>query len=158
MISQVEQLVSHTDGRYATDLELQFLSHYGQSYPLRLSTYLKIQAAESMIIQQVQEQMRSIDPTLLMNNNSDLSGKWKRDTIRVLRYLAVTVLLDDPNTLRERFLSWFQTIMRAFGAQRSCAMTYKIMQAVVKQYLTPEEANLLLPMLELTRIMLGVVA
>jgi hypothetical protein len=59
--------------------------------------------------------------------------------------------------LRERLLFWFQTIMRAFGAQRSCNVTYTIMQEVVKQHLTAEQASLFLPILEVNRRILGTV-
>ena len=84
-----------------------------------------------------------------------MSAKWKRDTFRVLRYSAVAMLVNDPDTLRERFLFWFQTIMKAFGAQKSCNATYEVMQQVVKQHLTPVQASLFCPILEINRQVLG---
>lgn len=99
--------------------------------------------------------MAAIDPTLLISGTVDMSAKWKRDTVRVLRYAAVALLLDDAETYRERFLMWFQTIMQSFRAERSCDVTYTVMQDVVRQYLTPQEAELFLPILELSRLMLG---
>jgi hypothetical protein len=58
--------------------------------------------------------------------------------------------------LKEQFLYWFQTIMQAFGAQEVCDLTYKVMQDVVKQSLPLPVANLLCPILELNRSLLGV--
>jgi hypothetical protein len=157
MLSQIQRLTLETEGRYATDEELGFLADYTRSFSLRVQTYQKIQECETTIVQQVQTKMRSTDPTLLRNGNEDITVKWKRDTLRVLRYAAAAMLIDDPETFRERFLFWFQTIMRAFGAQRSCNVTYTVMQEVVKQHLSPQQANLFLPTLEVTRRMLGTV-
>lgn len=157
MLNQMQRLSLDTEGRYATDEELSFLTDYARSFELRVQTYQKLQASEAAIVQQVQTKMRSIDSTLFHHGKDDITNKWKRDTLRVLRYSAVAMLMDDPETLRERFLLWFQTIMRAFGAQRSCNVTYTVMQEVVKQHLTTTQAALFLPILEVTRRMLGTV-
>ena len=157
MLSQIQRLSQETEGRYASDEELRFLVEYARSFELRVQTYQKIQAAEAQILQQVQAKMRSLDPTLFRSGNDDITNKWKRDTLRTLRYSAAAMLIDDPEALRERFLFWFQTIMRAFGAQKSCGVTYTVMQEVIKQHLTTSEASLILPILEVNRRMLGTV-
>ncbi|MBD1844633.1 phycobilisome protein [Cyanobacteria bacterium FACHB-63] len=155
MLSQIQRLTQETEGRYATDEELRFLIEYARSYELRVQTYQKLQACEAVIIQQVQAKMRAIDPMLFRQGNEDLTNKWKRDTVRVLRYSAAAMLIDDPESMRERFLFWFQTMMRAFNAQKSCGVTYTVMQEVIKQVLTVNEANLILPILDVNRRMLG---
>ncbi|KAM3090051.1 phycobilisome protein [Phormidesmis sp. 146-35] len=157
MLSQMQRLSLEAEGRYATDEELSFLTDYVRSFELRVQTYQKLQGCEALIMQQVQAKMQAIDPALFRSGNDDITIKWKRDTLRVLRYSAVAMLVDDPETLRERFLFWFQTIMRAFGAQRSCNVTYTVMQEVVKQHLSPAQANVFLPILEVNRRMLGTV-
>ncbi|NJR48982.1 MAG: phycobilisome protein [Leptolyngbyaceae cyanobacterium CSU_1_3] len=157
MLNQMQRLSLEAEGRYATDEELSFVTDYVRSFELRVQTYQRLQVCEATIMQQVQTKMRAIDPTLFRSGNEDITTKWKRDTLRVLRYSAAAMLLDDPDTLRERLLFWFQTIMRAFGAQRSCNVTYTIMQEVVKQHLTAEQASLFLPILEVNRRMLGTV-
>lgn len=156
MLSQLKCLSLATDGRYATDSELQFITHYVQSFDLRLQTYLKLQELEPILVQQAYSKVRSIDPSVFKYGNADISAKWKQDTVRVLRYVAIAVLMDDPDTLKERFLLWFQTIMRAFGAQRSCDITYQVLQNVIQQHFSPSQANLICPILELNRRFLGV--
>lgn len=157
MLSQLQRLSQEAEGRYASDEELQFIQDYLRSYALRLQTYQRLHELEGPIVQQVYEKMRSRQPSIFLSNTEDVSVKWKRDTIRVLRYSAIALLLNDPETLRERLLYWMQTIMRAFGAQPSCQMTYEVMQEVVKQALTPPQANLFCPILEVNRRMLGLV-
>ena len=155
MLSQLEKLSMDTDGRFASDEELAFVDAYVQSFGLRVQTYQTLQLVESAIVQQVEAKMRSLDPMLFHYGKKDVSVKWKRDTVRVLRYSAIAMLMDDPETLRERFLLWFQSIMRAFGAEKSCNATYEVMQQVVKQHLTPQQASMFCPILELNRVALG---
>ncbi len=155
MLSQLNTLAQEADGRFATDAELMFLQNYLRSARLRFSAYQKIQAAEPKIIQQVKQKLEAIDPSLLQNGKTDLSAKWQRDAVRGLRYAAQALLIDDQESLEERLLLWFQTMMRAFKAERSCNATYVIMQDVVKQFLSPEEAELFCPILEVTRSTLG---
>lgn len=155
MLSQMERLRQEVDGRYASDEELKFFEEYVQSFPQRLSAYRRIQMTEAILIQQVQRKLRSQDPHLLHSGQQDVSGKWKRDTLRVLRYSAIAMLINDPELLQESLLFWMQTVMRAFGAQRSCEVTYRLMQEVAQQHLPRTEAALFCPILELNRSVLG---
>ncbi len=157
MLSQLQTLACKTDGRYATDEELAFVAVVGQSFYLRAQAYQQIQASEVAIIQQVQAKMQAMDPNLFRSGNVDITAKWKRDTVRVLRYSAIAMLLNDPDTLRERLLFWFRSIMKAFAAERSCDVTYAVMQEVIKQHLPPNQASLLCPILEMNRQVLGAV-
>ncbi|TVQ20916.1 MAG: phycobilisome protein [Leptolyngbya sp. DLM2.Bin15] len=158
MLSQFNRLALDSDGRYANDLELRFIEDYLQSYQMRINIYKKLQDAEQTIVQQVYNKLKAQDPSLLIHKQQDMTVKWKRDTIRVLRYSAVTVLTDDTATFQERLLLWFQTIMRAFGAQRSCEMTYTVMQEVIQQHFTAEEYSYIAPVLDLNRTALGTAA
>lgn len=155
MLSQIQTLVREVDGRYATDTELLFLQNYLQTARLRFSAYQKIQKVEQDIIQQVKQKLKTIDPQLLRRGKVDLSAKWQRDTIRGLRYCAHALLVADEEGLDENFLLWFQSIMRSFKAQHSCNVTYKVMQDIVRQYLTPQEAELFCPILAQARRLLG---
>ena len=158
MLSQLERLSREVDGRYASDAELTFAIDYVRSFNLRVQTYQKLQEIESTLVQQTYAKMRALDPSIFESAGTDISAKWKRDTLRVWRYIATAVLMDDADTFKERLLLWFQTIMRAFGAQRSCDLTYQVMQDVVKQALTAPQASLVCPLLELSRRTLGTIA
>ncbi|WP_035991776.1 phycobilisome protein [Leptolyngbya sp. KIOST-1] len=155
MLTNIEALVQATDGRYASDQELLFFQTYLSTVGIRLRAYQKIQAAEQQIIAQVMARLKAQKPNVFQIGDQDLTAKWQRDTVRVLRYSAMALLLDDPDRFKDNLLSWFQTIMRAFGAQESCELTYAAMQAVMPQFLNAEELKLFLPILELSRITLG---
>ncbi len=155
MLSRLRHLQVETEGRYATDEELKFILDYVHSFRLRRDTYIRLQAAESDIVKEVQERLQAKHPELLRSGTNDLTTKWQRDTQRVLKLTALALLLDDATTLREVFLYWFQTIMKAFKAQTSCDVTYLTMQEVIKKRFTITEASLICPLLELNRTLLG---
>ncbi len=155
MLTRLRNLSLEADGRYATDAELQLMDTYLQSFDLRLQTYLQLQALEVTIIREVETRLKSMDPQLYMRGNEDYAGKWKADTVRMYRLSALTMLIDDPERLKERVLFWFQTLMRAFRAQRSCDVTYQLLQESVRKHLSPAEAELICPILEMNRVMLG---
>ncbi|MEN9221230.1 MAG: hypothetical protein Q6M04_02210 [Thermostichus sp. BF3_bins_97] len=155
MLTQLRELSIAADGRYLRDEEMQFMETYLASFELRLSAYRKLQDAEAQIIRDVEMKLRALDPYLLMRGVEDFSNKWKADTVRVLRLSALAMLLDDEQRYKDRFLYWFQTLMRAFRTQRSCEATYRFLQEVVANYLTREEVRLLKPILETNRTFLG---
>ena len=155
MFVELERLSVEADSRYANDDELDFIYNYIQSFSIRNQTYLNLQVHESEIIDRVYTKLRSLDPNLLKNGSEDISEKWRRNTSKVLKYVALTVLINDSEYLKSQLLIWFQTIMQAFNAERSCNATYDIMQQIVKQVLEPEEAALVSPILELNRSLLG---
>ncbi|WP_421655740.1 phycobilisome protein [Leptothermofonsia sp. ETS-13] len=149
-------LNTQLDGRYATDVELQPVEHYLDSYTLRLNTYRKIQVLEVHIIQQVHARLRQVDPEILVYDNRDASAICERDMLYVLRYSAIALLINGTDLLEERVLLWLQTIMRSFkDHQHRSDLTYRILQEVIQQYLLPSEAALFLPILELNRQFLG---
>ncbi|MEM9005614.1 MAG: phycobilisome protein [Cyanobacteria bacterium P01_F01_bin.86] len=155
MLQQLEQLCADTDGRYATDAELMFFQNYLQTARLRFLLYQKIQKLEPQLIQKVLMQLKANNPDLLKMGATDLTAKWQRDTVRTLRYAATALLTDDPDIFRDRMLIWFQTIMKSFKAETSCDATYQILQTILKQALTPEEAELFCPLIEMSRAILG---
>jgi hypothetical protein len=132
-----------------------FFQQYLGSVSTRLRAYQKIQGAEQQIISQVLTRLKVQKPDIFLVGSQDLAAKWQRDTVRVLRYSATALLLNDSEWLKDSLLMWFQSIMRAFGAQDSCNLTYTLMQEVMTQHLDPEELRLFLPILELSRTLLG---
>lgn len=155
MFQQLEQLSITTDGRYATDAELIFFQDYLKTARLRFSLYQKLQKLEPQLVQQLLTQLKQTRPELLQAGGVDLTAKWQRDTVRTLRYAAAAMLTDDPEIFKDRMLIWFQTIMKSFKAEQSCQETYQILQTLMKQALTPAEANLICPLLEMSRTILG---
>ncbi len=155
MLFKLDKLSLTTDRRFATDDELKFVVTYTRTFELRKSAYTRLQTSEKKIVDQVYAKMRSLNPKLFINGNQDMSDKWKRDTLLVVRHSAIAILLDDPDYLKESFLLWFQTLMQAFGTEENCRVTYSVMQDVVKHMFPAAEASLILPILALNQEILG---
>jgi hypothetical protein len=154
MLTQLSRLSVEADGRYATAEEVQFLKGYLRSMDPRVSAYEKIRAAEEEIISKTEAKMRSMDPTLFLNAAGDFTDTWKKDIVQLLRYTAAALLFNDYDHLREGLLLWHNTIAKSYKFERTCKTTFTVMPEVVKQYLTPEEAALFCPILDLNKIIL----
>lgn len=155
MLTQLARLSVEADGRYASNQELQFLGKYYQTLSNRISAYEKIRTSEAEIIAKVEAKMRSIDPSLFVNAGRDFTDVWKKDIVQLLRYAAAALFFDDLERLREGLLLWHTTIAKSYKFDRTCKTTFTVMPEVVKEYLTPTEAALFCPILDLNKIVLG---
>lgn len=155
MLTQLATLSLQTDGRYATDEELSFFTGYFKTLNLRLSTYDKIRSTSDEIISEVEAKMRAMDPSLFINAAGDFTQTWKKDIVQLLRYAVAALLFNEQDHLREGLLLWHTTIAKSYQFDRTCKTTFTVMPEVIKEYLTPEEAALFCPLLDLNRIILG---
>ena len=155
MLSQLTQLSIAADGRYATAAELQFLKNYLSSFERRLSAYEKIRSAAEKITGEVAAKAQTVDTNLYRKRDRDFLDICKRDTKYMLRHLALTLLIDDIDHLRDSLLFWLQTIVRAFNNERPAEITHQALQDVIKQYLSPQETELFSPIVDLSRTLLS---
>ena len=154
MLTQLSRLSVEADGRYATAQELQFLKDGFETIDDRISVYEKIRDAEAEIIPRMEVEKRAADATLFRLAERDVAERCQRDLRRGLRYAAAAVLFSDLDYLRENPLLWYRTIVCSFGFAREIGITYEILPKVVKEYLTAEEAELMMPALQLYRTLL----
>ena len=155
MLKQLVRLNIEADGRYATDQELQFLEDYLQSVDKRISSYKKIRDAEKEIMEQTKAQLDSEHPNLFSRGSQDLSAIWQRDMDIVLRCSAAAMLLNDLDWLRESVLLWQRTIVNANKTRQISQLTYQVLLQIVKQFITEEEAELMMPALQLDQSILS---
>jgi hypothetical protein len=149
MLTNLERLSVEVDGRYATPEELDFLKSYFETLKYRISAYQKIQKNESEIIHKIKDKLHANDPKIFIKGAVDFAPKWRLDTVRVLRYSALALLIDDPDYLQQRLLIWFATVLQAFQGKDLTRLTYQTMLEIVEKYLTPEENKLFLPLIKL---------
>lgn len=155
MLTQLKRLSIEADGRYASAQELKFADDYFQSLPLRLSAYQKLREDADDILDETEKRMRAKDSKIFMGPAGDFTEIWRRDTVRLIRYTAAALLFNDRDRLNEGLLIWHSTIAKSFKFDRTCKMCFQVMPEVAKQYLSPEEAALLTPLLSLNGIVLG---
>lgn len=154
MLTQLSRLSVEADGRYGTAQELQFLKDYFESVATRISAYEKIRDAEAEIIPRMEGERRAADPSFFCLGERDVTERCQRDLRRGLRYVVTAMLFNDLDYLRENPLLWYKTIVSSFGLARKIEITYLIFPNLLKEYLTNEEAELLMPALHLYRTLL----
>ncbi len=155
MLKQLSHLSVEADGRYATDQELQFLKNYLQSLDQRISSYEKIRDAEEDIMDRTKAQIDSQNPNLFSRDSQDLSSVWRRDVGIILRCSAAAMLINDLDRLREGLLLWQRTIVNANKTLHISQVTYDVIPEIIKQYLSAEEAELMMPVLQLDQSILS---
>ena len=155
MLKQLSHLSVEADGRYATDQELQFLKNYLQSLDQRISAYEKIRDAEEDIMERTKAQIDSQNPNLFSRDSQDLSSVWRRDVGIILRCSAAAMLINDLDRLREGLLLWHRTIVNANKTLPISQITYYVIPEIIQQHLTAEEAELMMPVLQLDQSILS---
>ena len=119
MLTQFSNLSVNTDGRYATDSELEFINDYLESMAMRVQTYEKIQANEEAIVQEVDEKMQELnknDSLFKMDENTKIVCL--RDRKNAIKYTSAAMLINDLDRLRDGLLIWLKTIVKAVGYDR----------------------------------------
>lgn len=155
MLKQLESLSMSAEGRYATAKELQFLRDFLPTVDLRINAYRKIRDAETDIINQLEMKMREQQPNIFQTKSGDVSPMYQRDTKIILRNAIAAMLIDDLDRLREDMLLWQKTITKAFKVRHILAMAHSTMPEIIEQFLTPEEFDVVKPVLQLNQAILA---
>ncbi len=155
MLKQLTRLANDADGRFATAAELKFLKDYLDTVDERISAYSKIRDGENEISEKLATAVKGQNPYIFQKGKQDYSAVCKRDRQHVLRLSAASMLFGDLEMLRNGFLLWYRTIIKAFRDEKAAQATYRVLPEIVNQHLTPTEAALLKPSLELDQSILG---
>jgi hypothetical protein len=155
MFKQLTRLSIDADGRYATDDELKFLDDYLDTVETRVSAYETIRENEEQIIYRWEAAKRGIKQDVFHMGDRDVSEICRRDMTNVFRCSATAILFNDLDRLREGLLIWYQTIVRAFKYDKYTNITYSVIQDTIKEFLKPEEVELMLPALKLNHTILS---
>ena len=154
MFKQLTRLSIDADGRYATDDELKFIDDYLDTVETRVSTYETIRENEEQIIYRWEAAKRGIKQDVFHMGDRDVSEICRRDMTNIFRCSATAILFNDLDRLREGLLIWYQTIVRAFKYDKYTNITYAVIQDTIKEFLKPEEVELMLPALKLNHTIL----
>ena len=155
MLTQLEQLSTSTEGRYATAKELQSLKNFLPTISLRMSAYQKIRDGQDEIINKLYEQMRQQEPNIFQTSMGDVTAVCRRDIKIILQNTSAAMLIDDVERLQENILLWQRTIAKAFKVNHIATMTHTMMPEIMEQFLDPEEYALIKPFLRLNQAILA---
>ncbi|MGK7955545.1 MAG: allophycocyanin [Crocosphaera sp.] len=154
MLTQLTKLAQDCDGRYASDVELEFLNDYLEEIDQRINTYEKIGNLEHKLVEQTDVKVKSANPNALCKNGKDFSSICERDRKHTMRFLATAMLFNEQDKLRSKLL-WQSSIMRSFKDENPSNLAYKMMGEVMKEEFDNEEMKLVNPALQLVQSMLS---
>lgn len=155
MLSQLHRLSINADGRYATNSELQFLKEYLQTVDQRMQAYEKIREVAEEIVSELDVRVRAANPGLFREVTEEYMSFCTRDRKSVVRLTAAAMLMDDLENLRNGFLCWYQTIIKAFVYQRTAKINYQVFPEVMGEHLDAHEMQLMHPIFALEQTILG---
>lgn len=155
MLKQLKQLALETEGRYATDTELQFIKDYLQSAETRISAYETIRDREEELLDTVQTHALEEQKDCFIINNQNRQNTARRDSQFIMRHLGASILTNDQVRYRDGILVWHRTIMNAQKLQDCSRVTRNAEYQVLEQMLTEEEFKLAKPALMIGKSFLG---
>jgi hypothetical protein len=147
MLKSLNQIVARAEGSYLSAAQLNQLEQYHRSFAQRVQTYQAIQKLEGEILSELSRRLKKANPSWEQSFSSEDSAKCVRDSGNVLRNCTLAMLLDDKDYLYDHFLHWLKTIMVSLDHVGFHQQIYAPLKAVLKDKLTPSQANLLLPYL-----------
>lgn len=155
MLTQLSHLSIAADGRYATAEELQFLKDYLHTTDQRIQAYKTVRDNEAFLLEELQNQVKSVSGSLLLKGSRDVSSFFKRDQKNVLRVGTAAMLFNDLDFLREGLLLWHRTILKAFSVEQPSQVACQVWPTVFTKYLSTDEYKVMAPAVGLIRAILG---
>ncbi|MBW4491712.1 MAG: phycobilisome protein [Oscillatoria princeps RMCB-10] len=137
--SLLEDLANQSEGRYLTPAELQPVYRYLKTFSNRLQTYGLLRERSDKLIQESLKKFLSLQPEVMRKHGS----RCQYDMTAALRYMALSVLRDDPAFFKENLLYWQANILAAYRQHEACLVAYRCLQETLNEQL-PAAANQLL--------------
>lgn len=156
MLTQLDRLTTEADGRFATASELKFLKDYLETVNERVETYRKIGEAADGMVSEIQQRQLTLKSSCFTFSGKDQSSICRRDLTNAIRLSATAMLFSDLDLLRDGFLLWYRTIVKAFNYTHMADNTYgKQLPDMMQKLLPPQEYKYMKPILALNHSILA---
>ena len=139
----LRQIELQPDRNYLTAQELSNLGRYVGSLADRVRAYRQLREWEVNLVQELVDRL----PAELKENQSSLEQSIKQ-TILILRYAALGMLVDDINLGRRRLEGWLPTMVSIYQTQAIDALLRRSLNQQLPRLLTDSQFALLKPALE----------
>jgi hypothetical protein len=147
MLSPIEAVLDEAENRYLKPEELKDVATYVMSLPDRADAYRAVRDNELTVMQQVADQLQAELPRAA---TAAIEHSLKNG-ILVLRYCAMSMLLDDETFVQTRLLNWLSESIQTQDAGAIDAALYPLMIENLTQTLTSKQLTFLEPLLTLAQ-------
>ncbi|MGD1853473.1 MAG: hypothetical protein ACFB2W_04415 [Leptolyngbyaceae cyanobacterium] len=139
----LRQLELQPDKNYLPPHELIGLRHYVGSLADRIRAYRQLREREMKLIQELVDQL----PDEVQTETTALEQSIKQ-TILILRYAALGMLVDDANLGRRRLEGWLPTMIEVYKTQPVDELLHRSLNQQLPRLLTESQMAMLKPPLE----------
>lgn len=147
MPSPIEAVFDEAENRYLKPEELKDVATYVMSLPDRADVYRAVRDNEITVMQQVADQLQADLPEA----PTEAIEHSLKNGILVLRYCAMSMLLDDETFVQTRLLNWLSESIQTEDAGTIGAALYPLMIQNLTQTLTSKQLKFLEPLLTLAQ-------
>lgn len=147
MHPKIEALMEEAENRYLKPEEMEAFKQYAISIVQSLKVYESLRDKEVEIFQPVADRLVQAFP----QTQQEILERVLKHWLLVLRYCAMAMLLNDREYLQRRLLDWLQGLVKTHQTAEIEAALYQLLQARLKELLSPQALALLQPFLELAR-------
>ena len=145
----LRQITLQPDRNYLTVQELGSLGRYVSSLGERIRAYRQLREWEVNLIQELVDRL----PDELKKETGALEQSVKQ-TILILRYAALGMLVDDANLGRRRLEGWLPTMVTVYQTQAIDTVLQRSLSQQLPRLLTEAQFTLLKPALESAQTLL----
>jgi len=144
MHTELMNLYYKAEENYLSNVDIKVLRHHVESLQQRLHAYEFLRDHEVEIFQPVADKLQKNYPT----ENPRTLEEVLRQSIALLRYAAMAMLLNNPEFLQHRLLEWLTGVVNAHQTQTVWTSCHDLLSARLKEMLTDAEQDLILPLLD----------
>ncbi|MFM7424349.1 MAG: hypothetical protein ACKO7W_05035 [Elainella sp.] len=147
MHPQIATVFDEPEHHYLKLEELKLLSQYVASMPERLDTYRNLRDRELEVMQAVVDQLEAEFP---QESEQNLERCIKH-ALLMLRYCALSLLLNDETLVQQRFLNWVTPLAKTYGTKAIDTKLYRLLNQQLSKVLTAKQMSYLSPSLSLAQ-------
>jgi hypothetical protein len=145
MHPQIESMFDVAEARYLKPEELTCLNQYVDSLPERLTLYRYLRDHEIEIMQQVADGVEAQFP----QEKQTTLERCLKNAILILRYSAMSMLLNDETFMHGRLINWLEGTAKAYQTEAIDKVLYQTLNQRLNQALSSAQVQLLKPHLQL---------
>lgn len=147
MHPHIASVFDEAENRYLKVDEIKLIGQYVASMPERLDTYRNLRDQEIEIMQAVVEQLQAEFPQETEENLE----RCIKTALLMLRYCALSLLVNDETLVQHRFLDWAKPLNQAYETQVIDSKLYRLLNQQLSQSLSPKQMSYLSPSLSLAQ-------
>ncbi|BAU13260.1 hypothetical protein LEP3755_37990 [Leptolyngbya sp. NIES-3755] len=143
MQSPIDGIFDEAENRYLKPEELQDIGQYVASIADRMSAYRVLRDRELDLIQQAADQLQLEMPGV----ETAVLERAVKNGMLALRHCGMAMLLNDPNVVQKRLLSWLKDSIELHQAQGADATFFGLIKQQLLLSLNAQQMALLEPFL-----------